>query len=200
MAFAILSDDTKSSLEQERSRLIEDRDRIIEAAVEQATAEIDQALHNLNQLLGDADTSVEDHATEIPDQPKTASNPTRKPATQRKSKQPAALSEEQSTLNAKAQPTSQATAPTATPARTLVLKPEFQSVTPTEAVKQIIQQVDKPMATEDVIPELYQSLEEADLSTARKSVALILGRGTHQGVYEKVEENPSRYQIKASGH
>lgn len=53
------------------------------------------------------------------------------------------------------------------------------------------------MATDDVIGSLYQSVKGADLSTARKSVALILGRGTHQGIYEKVGENPSRYQLKA---
>jgi hypothetical protein len=48
-----------------------------------------------------------------------------------------------------------------------------------------------------VIQALYQSVKAADVSNARKSVALILGRGAHQGVYEKVQDNPSRFQIKA---
>ena len=212
MAFAILSDDTKSKLEQERSRLMEERGSIIQAAVAQATAEVDQMLQHLNQLLGyGTDASAEDKSPIAVGNPKSeqrskrASRPASKTGAtiQKASKKEEAASASQqqpleSVPKAEAKSTSKATAAASqsTSTKTLTLKPEFQSVTPSEAVRQILQQADQPMATEDVIPALYQSVEASDLSTARKSVALILGRGTHQGIYEKVEENPSRYQFK----
>lgn len=184
MAFSILAEDTRAKLEQERDRLINERDAIIEAAVTQATVEIDQTLQQINHLLGS-------------DSPTETASTSKKAATQSK---PKAAPKSQKAA-AKAKPVEVAPEPkgsksTAT-TQSLTLKRTFKSMTPTQAVQQIMQGASEPMTTDDVIGSLYQSVKEADLKTARKSVALILGRGSHQGIYEKVQENPSRYQIKA---
>jgi hypothetical protein len=227
MAFSVLSNDTRSKLEQERSRLIEQRDAIIQAVIKQATAEVDQALQQLDQLLGgDITTSAAAGTTHSkPAQSKSAARSTSKsapsktqtapskknpaapapktaskakpaaPATRTSSKVRAKLATDTSKAPAKANAKSIGSASKSTP-QPLALKRTFKSVTPTEAVKQILQQAGKPLTTDEVIQALYQSVKEADLSSARKSVALILGRGAYQGVYEKVQENPSRFQIK----
>lgn len=192
MAFSILAEDTRAKLEQERDRLINERDAIIEAAVTQATAEIDQTLQQINHLLGsDSPTETASNSKKAPTQSKPKAATQSKPKAAPKSQKAAA----------KANPVEVASEPkesksTAT-TQSLTLKRTFKSMTPTQAVQQIMQGASEPMTTDDVIGSLYQSVKEADLKTARKSVALILGRGSHQGIYEKVQENPSRYQIKA---
>jgi ElaB/YqjD/DUF883 family membrane-anchored ribosome-binding protein len=216
MAFSILSDDTRAKLEQERSRLIDERDAIVQAAVAQATADVDQLLQQLNQLLGDDMTaSAEENGTAKTSirsnlkQSKSSTRTTNKESaatiqdvTTEESTAHAAKEEEMlapPSAKAKAKSARKASSSESKPSASaqLSLKQEFQSVTPTEAVNQIMKRASKPMTTDEVIPLLYQSVKEADLSTARKSVALILGRGTHQGIYEKVQENPSGYQLRA---
>jgi hypothetical protein len=204
MALSILTDNTKASLEQERLRLTSERDAIIQAAVEQATVEIDQMLNNLNQLLGhSSSTAIESQPAKTP----KSSNQVKKaaqPATKKGAAKTAAIEEKPPAPTAKTASkaktqikTASKSSKSATPAQPIPVKQEFKSLTPTEAVKQIMQKANQPMTTDDVIQSLYKSVKEEDSTTARKTVALILGRGTHQGVYEKVEENPSRYQLKA---
>ncbi|GAP99729.1 hypothetical protein [Leptolyngbya sp. NIES-2104] len=199
MALSILTDNTRAKLEEERSRLINERDTIIQAAVTQATVEFDQTLQTLNQLLGDSAPATTES------QPAKAPTPLKKaaPAASEKGKttKQAAIEEKpteptsKTAAKGKKQPESKASK-SAAPTQPLPLKQEFKSMTPTEAVKQVMG-AGKPLTTDDVIQTLYQSVKEANLATARKTIALILGRGTHQGVYEKVGENPSRYQLKA---
>jgi hypothetical protein len=225
MAFSILTDDTKSKLEQERARLLSERESIIQAAV----ADIDQTIGQLNQLLG-YDSPSDTNGTEKAAAKATpaAKAPAAKAANSKTpaAKAPAAKAANSKTPAAKAAPAAKAPAAKkpaakaapaakapaakkpaakAAPAakapaastKPLELKREFKSLTPTEAVQRIMERADSPLTTDDVIQSLYSSVKEADLATARKSVALILGRGAYQGVYEKVQENPSRFQIKA---
>lgn len=224
MAFSILTDDTKAKLEQERERLMTERQAIIDAAVAQATAEVDQMLQNLNQLLGygEAAPAVNGTAKAVSSLKAKQTRKAAQPSTEEETPAPkkAAATKKAASTSRKAAakvktaesaPQPKAKAPgkkaankaygseskPAAPSKPLELKKEFKSVTPTQAVQQIMERADSPLTTDDVIQSLYQSVKESDLATARKSVALILGRGAYQGIYEKVQENPSRFQLKA---
>lgn len=211
MSFSFLSDTTRESLEQERARLQNQRDSIIQSAVDQATAEIDQTLQQINHLLGNDTTAATTVSNKKAASSKktTASVPAKKaqptnketaePAT---TKRKATISKEASApqkVGKKAKPaaTGAKVAAKATESSPLLLKKDFKSSTPTEAVRQILEKADKPMSTDEVIQSIYQSVKEPDRAAARRSVGLILGRGTHQNLYEKLEENPPRYQLKA---
>lgn len=211
MPFSFLSDTTRKSLEQERTRLQSERDSIIQSAVDQATANIDQTLQQINHLLGNdtpAATTVSSKKA-ASSKKATASVPAKKAqptnqetdepaATKRKATASKGASEPQK-VGKKAKPAAAGSKAAAkvTDSSPLLLKKEFKSSTPTEAVRQILEKADKPMSTDEVIQSLYQSVKEPDRAAARRTIGLVLGRGTHQNLYEKLEENPPRYRLKA---
>ncbi|MGG6265377.1 hypothetical protein ACQ4M3_24650 [Leptolyngbya sp. AN03gr2] len=189
MAVSILTDNTRASLEQERSRLISERDQIIQAAVTEATADLDRTLEQINHLLGNDASAT----------PATNTETTAKVAPKQAARSTSKADPKVKKAASKVKPTEpepKVTKPT-TAAQPLSMKKSFNSMTPTQAVQQIVKEAGQPVTTDEVIQALYLSVQETDLTTARKSVGLILGRGTYQGIYEKVQENPSRYQLKA---
>jgi hypothetical protein len=195
MAYSILSPESKQQLEQERSRLTQDRDNIIASV----TAEIDRLIQHIDSLLGQAAPAVSIEAS----QPETSrpvaakSNGSRKgkakvasSATKAKAKiSEAAIEEKPKKGKRKKQKLFDAKQ----------LKAAFNDMTPTDALLHVMLQTpDQSFSTEEMIQELYDDFDEADLPRARKSVAGVFSRGMRFGKLEKIQEHPSRYRLVES--
>lgn len=205
MPFSVVSDGFRQQLEQERSRLMEEREAIIEAAIAQATAEIDQTIENLNNLLGGALVSLEVNGTTEPSK-KTASKGAKSskataqsdavakaPTKARAKAKPAAPAAKAPSKAIRPEPRAKATSE----AEALPLKRQFKGMTPTQATYRLLEESpEQTFSTDEVIAALFSSLNEAQQAAARKSIGLVLGRGTYQGKLEKVQENPNLFKFK----
>jgi len=77
------------------------------------------------------------------------------------------------------------------------LKQAFKDLSPSEAVYSLLQNSpERAFSMDEVITELYTELTEAEQKKTRKNIGLVLGRGFHQGKFEKVQEEPKLYKFK----
>ena len=175
MSYSILSDETRQQLEQERSRLSNDRATIIEAAVQQATKAIDLALQQLNSLLGDESTS-NGHESYLPELEAVVQSK---------------ASSDQSVTKSKGKRGQQKTKPF----DGKVLKPEFDGLSPIDAMVQVIQQSpEQSFDAEAVIRAVYDEFDEAELPKAKRSVKITLVLGVKKGLLEKVQDHPPLFK------
>lgn len=173
MSYSILSDKTRQHLEQERSRLNNDRETIIQTAVEQATAAIDLALQHLNSLLGDE--SISNSHDQLPDlEAEVQSEVSTGLVTKSKGKQGQQK---------------------AKPFDGKVVKPEFEGLSPIDAMVQVIQQSPgQSFDAEAVIHAVYGEFDEAELPKAKRSVKITLVLGVKKGLLEKVQDHPPLFK------
>jgi hypothetical protein len=202
MPFSVVSDSFKQQLEQERSRLLTERDAIIEAAIAQATAEIDQTIANLNSFLGGEAVALED-VTPSNGRKKTGRGPGRKPkaVVEEPEAAPARASKVKAAVPVRGTrakpPVERSKARAASPAVDLPLKRQFKNLTQTQATYKVLADApDHIFSTDEVIAALYLSLNEDQQAAARKSIGLVLGRGSYQGKIEKVQEDPKLFKHK----
>ncbi|MCY7321993.1 MAG: hypothetical protein LH660_09410 [Phormidesmis sp. CAN_BIN36] len=175
MSYSILSDETRQHLEQERSRLNNDRETIIQTAVEQATAAIDLALQHLNSLLGDESIS-NSHENQLPDL---------------EAEMQSEVSTSQSVTKSKGKRGQQK----AKPFDGKVLRPEFEELSPIDAMVQVIQQSPgRSFDAEAVIRAVYDEFDEAELPKAKRSVKITLVLGVKKGLLEKVQDHPPLFK------
>ncbi len=178
MSYSILSDEARQQLEQERSRLSNDRETIIQTAVQQATAAIDFALQQLNSLLGDEPMS-NGHANYLPESEAVV--------------QPKA-STDQAVTKSKGKRGQQK----AKPFDGKVLRPEFEGLSPIDAMVQVIQQSpEQAFDAETVIDAVYDDFDEAELPKAKRSVKITLVLGVKKGLLEKVQDHPPMFKALA---
>lgn len=218
MSYSILSPESKQQLEQERSRLSKDRESIIASV----TGEIDRLIQQIDSLLGEttAATSAPKQAkaskkvAEVTVQPtkstkkaitKSTPKPPTKPTVQRKGKAKAVSSASASKVATANKAKTQKVVSDEKPKKgkrqqqlfdAKQLKADFGDMSPTDALLQVmLQSPNQSFSTDEMIQELYDKFDEADLPRARKSVAGVFSRGMRFGKLEKIQEHPSRYRL-----
>lgn len=163
----ILNDSLKAELEQTRARLLSEQDEIVQAVSKQAEAEIDRLLSYINSLLGDRQpSSAESSKTESAPQPKASPAPSK--ASSAKSNQ--------SSFDA------------------TVLKAKFKGIKPIDAIVQILADEKHPLSIDDLINQLYDGFDQADISKARRSVAITTKHAERRGLVRKVKDNPPQFE------
>lgn len=184
MSYSILSDETRQRLEQERDRLTNERDAIIQEAVARATAEVSRALEHVNALLqggaAPAESNGSSTASELePEIEEEEAAPVERKSSKSTSKKGTKASKKRGrSFDAQA------------------LKPEFEQLSPVEAMRQVMLEApDHAYLTDEVIERIYDEFNESDLPRARKSVAGTLARGVRQGLFEKISNNPTRFKV-----
>jgi hypothetical protein len=182
MAYSILSDETKYCLEQARSRLMTDRAAIEALAIEA----FDQTLQDLNALIG-TDTTIE---------PKPAKRGANIDQTTEQAKgHKATKSEPPAPARSQSKPPRQQSQPF-DPKQ---LQGDFKGMTTSAAITQIMQQdMTQTYAATDLIETLYGKLGASERLSATKSVSAVLMQGARSSKFEKVENNPSRYNLRQS--
>ncbi len=187
MSYAVLSDETKKHLEQERVRLMNDRETIVSGIESSVGAEVDQAIQTLNALLKEAPKvevapvkdSVES-VTELLDQAatETPTQPSRKTGTKK----------------AKTEAKEKSSQPQAFVAKQL--KRKFKGIGLSDAIVQVMQQDSARIyASDDLIAALYDKFDEADLPRARKTLGATLMHAIRAGKVEKVQDKPPHYKL-----
>lgn len=187
MSYSILSGEARQNLEQERARLVKERETIVASV----TAELDRLIHQLDILLGQESVEVAS--------PKSS---TRKASSTTKA-EALAIAEEEAPAP---EPTNKRMKPKAkaqVKARkgksfdAKQIKRSFKGMTTNEAIVQIMEQAPgKKFETDELIEALYEPFDVSEMGRARKSVSAVLLHGLRAGKFEKVEENPARYQLK----
>jgi hypothetical protein len=191
MSSAMLSDETKQQLEQERLRLVNDRSKIVHEIESSVSAQVDRTLQTLNALLDvpakvevpavdDIVESVSDileHATtEVPTQSaprprKTGTKSTAKPKGKGKTSQPQAFDAKH-------------------------LKGSFNGKSLRDAILEVMQQdAARVYATDELIVALYDPFEEADLPRARRTLGATFMHLIRGGKVEKVQDKPPHYKF-----
>ncbi|MBD1845903.1 hypothetical protein H6F89_21325 [Cyanobacteria bacterium FACHB-63] len=163
----ILNDSLKAELEQTRNRLLNEQDEIVQAISKQAEAEIDRLLGYINSLLGDSQPSA-------PQGSQTA------PASQPK----ASVSKPKVASTKSAQSPFDAT----------TLKAKFKGVKPMDAIVQVLADEKHPLSIDDLINQLYDGFDQADISKARRSVAITTKHAERRGLVRKIQDNPPQFQ------
>lgn len=222
MSYSILSPESKQQLEQERSRLSQDRQSIIASV----TGEIDRLIQQIDSLLGETTAAVTSEpkqakaskkVAEVAVQPtkstkkaitQSTTKPTIKPTVQRKGKAKAVSSASASKVadddKAKTQKGVSDEKPKKGKRKQQLfdakqLKADFGEMSPTDALLHVmLQSPNQSFSTDEMIQELYDEFDEADLQRARKSVAGVFSRGMRFGKLEKIQEHPSRYRLVGS--
>jgi hypothetical protein len=191
----MLSEATKKSLEQERSRLMSDRSKIVSDIESSVRAEVDQAIQTLNALLNEAPVEVipadeiVEAVTELLDHTATETA-TKSPRT--RSREPK-VTRKTGTKKVKPEPKEQS-AFDATQ-----LKRKFKGMKLIDAIVQILQQnSDQIYEIDDLIAELYGKFDEAEMSRARKTLGATLMHATRAGTVERAGDKPSRFKLGQS--
>jgi len=161
----ILNDTLKAELEQTRARLLSEQETIAETVTKEAEAEIDRVLSYINSLLGET----------------TESEPVSKPA---------AKSEPKTTTKAKSAP-SKSSSKNAFDAGKL--KSKFKGAKPMDAILQVLAAEKSALSIDDLINQLYDEFDPAEISKARRSVAITTKHAERRGLLKKVQDNPSRF-------
>jgi hypothetical protein len=191
MSYAMLSDETKQQLEQERSRLVNDRSKIVSEIESSVSAQVDRTLQTLNALL-DVPVKVEvpavddivESVSEILEQAtdevpthsaprfrKTGTKSAAKPKGKGKTSQPKAFDARQ-------------------------LKGSFNGKSLSDAILEVMQQdAVRVYTTEEFIAALYDPFDEADLSKARRTLGATLMHLVRAGKVEKVQDKPPHYKL-----
>ncbi|MBD1843517.1 hypothetical protein H6F89_08930 [Cyanobacteria bacterium FACHB-63] len=192
MSYLVLSEATKKSLEQERSRLMNDRAKIVSDIESSVSAEVNQAIQTLNALLKEAPVEVipadeiVEAVTELLDH---AATKTATKSLQTRSRELKAT-HKTGTKKAKTEPKEQS-AFDATQ-----LKRKFKGMKLIDAILQILQQnSDQIYTIDDLIAELYGNFAEAEMSRARKTLGATLMHATRAGTVERVGDKPSRFKL-----
>ena len=174
MAYAVLTDETRKQLEQERSRLLHNRSTIEAEITAQVTAEVDRTIKQLNAMLDSAAP--------------TATRETRAES----SHQASAKSEPVS----KVEPAKKGNLQKTQPFNAKQLKAEFKNKSTKDAIAQIMQKnPTHAYAIDELITALYDPFNEDDLPSARKSVSAVLIYVVRSGEVEKMEGKPARYKL-----
>ncbi|MBD2079041.1 hypothetical protein [Leptolyngbya sp. FACHB-17] len=163
----ILNDSLKAELEQTRDRLLNEQDEIVQAVSKQAEAEIDRLLGYINSLLGDSQPSASQSSQTAPASQPEASNSKPK-ATSAKA--------DQSAFDATA------------------LKAKFKGAKPMDAIVQVLADEKHPLSIDDLINQLYDAFDQADISKARRSVAITTKHAERRGLVRKIQDNPPQFQ------
>lgn len=177
---SILTKDLKSNLEETRSRLLSEREALIQAAHSEAEAELDRTLQYIEQLLGASTTSEPSEP-----QPSKASATPAKSKGKGKGKAASVPAETKKTQSRKSSKSFDASA----------LKADFKSLKPMQAIVQILGDSKEPLSIDDLIAQLYDPFDEAEMSKARMSVAITTKHAERRGLLRKVQDNPSRFQV-----
>jgi hypothetical protein len=191
MSYAMLSDETKQQLEQERSRLVNDRSKIVSEIESSVSAQVDRTLQTLNALL-DAPAKVEvptvddivESVSEILEQA-TAEVLTHSASRSRKTgtKIAAKPKAKEETGQLKAFDAKQ-------------LKNSFSGKSLGDAILEVMQQdAARVYTTDEFIAALYNPFDEADLSKARKTLGATLMHLIRGGKVEKVQDKPPHYKL-----
>ncbi|MBE9010466.1 hypothetical protein IQ250_09640 [Pseudanabaenaceae cyanobacterium LEGE 13415] len=163
----ILNDTLKAELEQTRDRLLSEQETIVETVTKEAEAEIDRVLNYIDSLLGDTTPSETE--------PK-----------------PAAKSEPKATPKAKSSPAPKSSSKNAFDAAKL--KAKFKGTKPMDAILQVLADEKSALSIDDLINQLYDEFDPAEISKARRSVAITTKHAERRGLLKKVQDNPSRFE------
>ncbi|GAP94589.1 hypothetical protein [Leptolyngbya sp. NIES-2104] len=164
----ILNDTLKAELEQTRARLLSEQETIAETVTKEAEAEIDRVLGYINSLLGEAAP--------------TESAPESKPATPSPAK---------TTAKKTAAPKSSSKGGAFDAGK---LKSKFKDLKPMDAILKVLADEKSALSIDDLINQLYDEFDAAEISKARRSVAITTKHAERRGLLKKVQDNPSRFQ------
>jgi hypothetical protein len=161
----MLNDQLKSELQQTRDRLLNEQKTIAQTATAEAEAEIDRVLEYINQILGDE-----------------SSAPTSSPA-------PAKTRSTTAAPKSVAPKSASGKAFDAT-----VLKSKFKQIKAMDAIVQVLEAEKKPLSIDDLISELYDPFEQAEIARARRSVAITAKHAERRGLIQRASDNPPQYE------
>lgn len=161
----MLNDTLKAGLEQTRARLLSEQDTLAQTVSKQAEEEIDRVLGYINSLLGE----------DAPSTPASTATPASKPKAATKSKATPA-------------------AKTGQPFDASALKAKFKGQKPMEAILKVLADEKHALSIDDLINQLYDAFDQADIAKARRSVAITTKHAERRGLLRKVQDNPSRFE------
>lgn len=170
----ILNASLKAELEQTRARLLNEQNEIVQAISQQAEAEIDRLLGYINSLLEASQPSSTQSSQSAPE-----SEPKASPA----------RSDNKSGAKSKASSQSSQAAFDAA-----ILKAKFKGSKPIDAIVQILADEKHPLSIDDLINQLYDSFDQADISKARRSVAITTKHAERRGLVRKAQDNPPQFE------
>jgi hypothetical protein len=176
---SILTKDLKSNLEETRSRLLSERQALIQAAQSEAEAELDKTLQYIEQLLGASGDSEPSPPTASTAAPKATKAPAKS-----KAKAAPVAAEPKKAKGRKSSKSFDAS----------VLKSEFKSLKAMQAIVQVLGSAKEPLSIDDLIDQIYDPFDPAEMSKARMSVAITTKHAERRGLLKKVQDNPSRFQ------
>lgn len=166
----ILNDTLKAELEQTRARLLSEQETIAETVTKEAEAEIDRVLGYINSLLGEADAEPAESAPESQPAAKTPAKTTAK-------KSAAPKSSSKNGFDA------------------AKLKSKFKDLKAMDAILKVLADEKSALSIDDLINQLYDEFDPAEISKARRSVAITTKHAERRGLLKKVQDNPSRFEI-----
>ncbi|MGG6268158.1 hypothetical protein ACQ4M3_41690 [Leptolyngbya sp. AN03gr2] len=167
----ILNDTLKAELEQTRARLLSEQETIAETVTKEAEAEIDRVLNYINSLLGETTESEPVSKPAAKSEPKTT-----EPKTTAKAKSAAPKSSSKTAFDAGK------------------LKAKFKGTKPMDAILQVLADEKSALSIDDLINQLYDEFDPAEISKARRSVAITTKHAERRGLLKKVQDNPSRFE------
>ncbi|MBW4443012.1 MAG: hypothetical protein KME10_17580 [Plectolyngbya sp. WJT66-NPBG17] len=74
------------------------------------------------------------------------------------------------------------------------LKAKFKGLKPMEAILKVLADEKHPLSIDDLINQLYDAFDQADIAKARRSVAITTKHAERRGLLRKVQDNPSRFE------
>lgn len=162
----ILNDALKAELEQTRARLLSEQETIAETVTKEAEAEIDRVLSYINSLLGDSEPIESESKSAAKSEPKATP----------KAKTSAPKSSSKNAFDAGK------------------LKAKFKGTKPMDAILQVLATEKSALSIDDLINQLYDEFDPAEISKARRSVAITTKHAERRGLLKKVQDNPSRFE------
>ena len=194
MDFSVLSPDFKKQLEQQLSRLQKEREDIIS----QAAQSVDTNIGHINALLGEAEVS-EAPAKRVYNR-KTSEEPevrTKRPYTR---KQPTPIASESNSPKSKSKSSKvkQVKAPKSKPSLSdfPVLKSDYASMTPAEAIVALLKAAPSQVFTVDgVISGIYGAIDESQMPKTRQRMGVTLGHCARRQECMKVDGEIAQYRL-----